>query len=445
MEILCSACQTLNPPQAHFCMQCGRAVVVPRDLPDSSRVVITGMGAVTPLGHSLHDNWEALLGGVSGISETTQIPNADKYPCRFSAGVKDFDPDDYMDHKLARRITESSQYALAAARMAYEDASLNETQFDSTRSGVVVGTAAGGSIVETEQAMRKLLSNSRISPIKFNSVWPNMAAFAVASRLNFSGYNATIVTACASGTQSLATASDAIRMGYVDVAAAGGTESILSEVALAGFSGIGALSTRCDDPSKVSRPFDKDRDGLVPGEGSAMLILESLAHARSRGARIYAEVLGYAVGSDARHETEPTPASQAHTMKQAISAAGISPEMVDYINPHATSTPVGDAMETEAIKLVFGDSAYKIPISATKSMVGHMLGAAGAFEALVCVLSIRENQIHGTMNYETPDPKCDLDYVPNQPRRLPVKVALSNSFGFGGQNACIVLGEYDGN
>jgi 3-oxoacyl-[acyl-carrier-protein] synthase II len=443
MEIQCSACQTMNPTEANYCMQCGRPLAAAGSRPEGSRVVITGMGVVSPLGNSLQENWEALLAGKSGISETTQIPNADKYPCKFSAGVRDFNPKEYMDHKLARRITESSQYALAAARMAFEDASLDETQFEPTRSGVVVGTAAGGSIVETEQAMRKLISNQRISPIKFNSVWPNMAAFAVASRLNFSGYNATIVTACASGTQSLATAADAIRLGHVDVAVAGGTESIMSEVALAGFSGIGALSVRCDDPSKVSRPFDKDRDGLIPGEGSAMLILESLGHARSREARIYAEILGYAIGSDARHETEPTPASQAHTMRQALSSAGISPEEVDYINPHATSTPVGDAMETEAIKLVFGDRAYKIPISATKSMVGHMLGAAGALEAIVCVLSIRENQIHGTMNYENPDPECDLDYVPNKPRQLPVRVALSNSFGFGGQNACIVLGEFN--
>ncbi len=441
MDQDCRYCQGANPREAYFCMFCGKALVPPDKLPDNSRVVITGMGMVSTLGVTLEQNWEALLAGKSGVGRMTSIPNVEQYPCNFSSEVSDFDPKDYMDHKSARRMTEASQYAVAAARMAYEDAGLEPADMDPSRSGVVVGTAGGNSIVETERAMRKLIDNKRISPIRFNSVWPNMAAFAIARDFNSAGYNGTIVTACASGTQSLATAADAIRLGYVDMVIAGGTKSLNSEVALAGFSGIGALSQCTHGPEQASRPFDLERDGLIPGEGSAMLVLESLAHAKARGARVYAEILGYAVGSDARHETEPAPESQALTMSRAIISAGINPRDVDYVNPHATSTLVGDAVETKALKLVFGDYAYQVPVSATKSMVGHMLGAAGSYEAVVCVLSIQNGWIHPTINYETFDPDCDLDYVPNQARQTPVKIALSNSFGFGGQNASIVISQ----
>jgi 3-oxoacyl-(acyl-carrier-protein) synthase len=417
MEKRCNNCLEKNHQEAYFCMHCGKPLVPTQKLPDRSRVVITGMGVISSLGLTFEENWESLLAGKSGIGLTERIPNADKYPCNFSAEVKGFEPKAYMDHKLARRLTESSRYAVAAAKMAFEDSNLQSTEIDFARAGVVIGTAAGGAILETERAMRKFFANKRISPIQFNSVWPNMAAYAVAHTLNFTGYNATIVTACASSTQSLATGADAIRLGYVDVILAGGTESLNSE-------------------------FDKNRDGLVPGEGSGMLVLENLAHAKARGARIYAEILGYAVGSDSRHETEPSPAAQAYTMKSAIDAAGISLDEIDYINPHATSTPVGDLMETQAIKIVFGERAYQVPISGTKSMTGHMLGASGSMEAIVCVLTIRDGWIHPTVNYETPDPECDLDYVPNQARQTPVRVALSNSFGFGGQNAAMVFAEY---
>jgi 3-oxoacyl-[acyl-carrier-protein] synthase II len=385
MEKRCNNCLEKNHQEAYFCMHCGKPLVPTQKLPDRSRVVITGMGVISSLGLTFEENWESLLAGKSGIGLTERIPNADKYPCNFSAEVKGFEPKAYMDHKLARRLTESSRYAVAAAKMAFEDSNLQSTEIDFARAGVVIGTAAGGAILETERAMRKFFANKRISPIQFNSVWPNMAAYAVAHTLNFTGYNATIVTACASSTQSLATGADAIRLGYVDVILAGGTESLNSEVGLAGFSGIGALSRNRDEPEKASRPFDKNRDGLVPGEGSGMLVLENLAHAKARGARIYAEILGYAVGSDSRHETEPSPASQAYTMKSAIDAAGISLDEIDYINPHATSTPVGDLMETQAIKIVFGERAYQVPISGTKSMTGHMLGASGSMEAIVCV------------------------------------------------------------
>ena len=444
MDRGCKHCQGVNPREAKFCMFCGMALAPVGELPDQSRVVITGMGVVSTLGVTLEQNWQALLAGESGVGYITAIPNAGNYPCNYSSEVNDFDPEEFMDRKSARRMTESSQYAVAAARMAFEDAGLKAGDIDSVRSGVVVGTAGGNSIVETERAMRKLIENKRISPIRFNSVWPNMAAFAIARDFNCEGYNGTIVTACASGTQSLATAADAIRLGYADLVIAGGTESLQSEVALAGFSGIGALTQCSHAPEAASRPFDLERDGLVPGEGSAMMVLESLAHAKARQARVYAEIAGYAVSSDARHETEPAVESQARTMSRAITAAGISPQQVDYVNPHATSTPVGDVVETKAIKRVFGDYAYQVPISATKSMIGHMLGASGAYEAVVCVLSIRDGKIHPTINYEIPDPDCDLDYVPNKAREVPVKAALSNSFGFGGQNASIVIAQFSG-
>ena len=441
MGQICKCCSEENPSAACYCMACGRPLVPPRKLPDINRVVITGIGVITPLGLTLVENWEALLSGKSGAALTTRIPNIDKYTCNFSCQVKGFDPQAYMDPKDARRMTEVSHYAVAAAKMAYEDASLSSTDIDPARSGVVLGTAAGGSIVETERGMRNLLAGKKISPILLNSIWSNMSAFAVARLYGFTGYNMTVVTACASGTQALATAADAIRLGRADLILAGGSDAFNGEIVMAGYSAMRVLSQRRNEPEKASRPFDMDRDGIVPGEGAAMLVLESLTHAKRRKARVYAEILGYEVGSDARHETEPTPETQAQTMRRAISSAGLMPEDIDYINPHATSTPLGDTIETQAIKLAFGESAYKIPISATKSMTGHMLGAAGAFEAVVCALSIWDGWIHPTINYETPDPECDLDYVPNHARQIPVKATLSNSFGFGGQNASIVLGK----
>jgi len=424
-------------------MTCGAPLVKSRDLPASRRVVITGLGALTPLGLTAEDSWAALLAGRSGIARMTRVPNADQYPCNFAGEVRDFEPANYMDRKEARRLTESSQFAVAAAQMAFDDACLGSTELDKTRSGVVMGTAIGGGIIECERAMRRMFEGKRISPIAFNAVWPNMAAFAVARTFEFVGYNTTLTTACASGTQALATAADAIRSGSADLILAGGTDSSNAEVVLAGYTAAGVLSGRSDDPQRASRPFDAERDGLVPGEGSAMLVLESLAHAQARGARIYAEVLGYAITSDARHETAPTPETQALTMTRALESAGVAPEDVDYINPHATSTVVGDLMETQAIKQALGEYAYQVPISATKSMTGHLLGAAGAFEAVACILSIRDGWIHPTINQEKRDPECDLDYVPNEARQVAVNVVQSNSFGFGGQNSSIVFGKWE--
>jgi 3-oxoacyl-[acyl-carrier-protein] synthase II len=373
----------------------------------------------------------------------TRVNNADQYPCNFAGEVRDFKPEDFMDRKEARRLTESSQFAVAAAVMAFEDGCLDLAEIDKTRAGVVIGTAIGGGIIECERAMRRMFDGKRISPIAFNAVWPNMAAFSVARAFEFSGYNTTLTTACASGTQALATAADVIRSGEADLILAGGTDSCNAEVAIAGYTATGVLSSRRDAPERASRPFEANRDGLVPGEGAAILILESLAYAQARGARIYAEILGYAITSDARHETAPTPETQALTMSRAMASARITPEDVDYINPHATSTVVGDVIETQAIKLALGEHAHRVPISATKSMTGHLLGAAGAFEAVACVMTMRDGRIHPTINYETPDPECDLDYVPNQARQAQVNVVLSNSFGFGGQNACIVLGKWE--
>lgn len=443
MERTCKNCQKSYPPEARFCMTCGVPLVSSRELPAQQRVVVTGLGAVTPLGLSVEDSWAALLAGRSGVAPMTRILNADQYPCNISGEVRGFNPKDFMDRREARRLTESSQFALAAARMAHEDAGLDATSVDPTRTGVVIGTAIGGGIVESERALRRMFEGKRISPITFNSVWPNMAAFAVASHFGYSGYNATITTACASGTQALATAAAAIRRGDADTILAGGTETCNAEVVLAGYTSMGVLSCRRDEPTQASRPFDGERDGLVPGEGAAMLVLESLAHAQARGAHIYAEVLGYAVTSDARHQTTPTPETQARTMRRALASAGIAPEEVDYVNPHATSTPVGDMIESQSIKLALGKHAYRVPVSATKSMTGHMIGAAGAFEATACILSMRDGWVHPTINHRTPDPECDLDYVPNEARQVQVNVALSNSFGFGGQNASIVLGRWE--
>jgi 3-oxoacyl-[acyl-carrier-protein] synthase II len=425
-------------------MACGAPLIAARDLPPSRRVVITGLGALTPLGLNVEESWAALLAGRSGVKRLTSVPNVDKYPCNFGGQVSGFEPGNYMGRKEARRLTESSQFAIAAARMAAEDAGLDAAAVKRDRAGVVVGTAIGGGIVETERAMRRLLEGKRISPITFNGVWPNMAAFAVARTFEFSGYNATLTTACASGTQALAAAAAAIRHGDAEVMLVGGTETCNAEVVIAGYTAMGVLSERRDEPQRASRPFDADRDGLVPGEGAAMMVFESLAHAQARGAHIHAEVLGYAVTSDARHTTEPTPETQAQTMRQALATAGIAPTEVDYVNPHATSTVVGDVVESKSIKLTLGEHAHRIPISATKSMTGHMIGAAGAFEAMACVLSIRNGWVHPTINLERPDPECDLDYVPNEARQVQVNVALSNSFGFGGQNASIVLGRWDG-
>ena len=402
------------------------------------------MGAVTPLGQSLEEFWQGLVSGKSGIGPIT-LCDASSFPCRIAGEVKGFDPRQYMDAKEAKRMARFSQLAVAAAALAIEDAELNMSNIDTERMGVVMGNGNGG-YPETEDNARIMVERGamRMSPYFVSMTLPNMAAANVSRLFGIKGYTSTIVTACAAGTQSIGEAAEVIRRGAADVVLGGGCEAGISQLGLGGFNVIKALSRRNEQPEKASRPFEATRDGFVPAEGAAMLVVESLEHALSRGANILAEVLGLGVSSDAYHAVQPDEdgSGAARAIRWALAGAGVGPEDVDYINAHGTSTPRNDLSETLAIKKVFGDHAYKVPISSTKSMIGHTLGGAGALEAVASVSSILNNQIHATINYEVPDPECDLDYVPNESRELTVDTVLSNGFGFGGQNACLVLGRF---
>jgi 3-oxoacyl-[acyl-carrier-protein] synthase II len=406
------------------------------------RVVITGMGAVTPLALNVKETWAGLIEGRSGIDLITQI-DASNYPTRIGGEVRGFDPTDYINFKEARRMERFSQFALAATQEALEDAQLRIENTDAEQVGVLIGTAIGG-LNATVGAVRNLDAGKRISPFYLVTMAPNIAAFHVCHQFGLKGYNNTVTTACAAGVQAVGEAAEVVRRGAAQVMVAGGTESANAEIGLAGFCAMRGLSTRNDEPQKASRPFDRDRDGFVCSEGSGILILENLEHALKRGAHIYAEVLGYSATSDAYNLAAPDPEAEgaARAIRWALQDAGLKPEDVGYINAHGTSTPLNDAMETLAIKKVFGDHAYQVPISSTKSMIGHLFGGAGAVETIVCVLTIEHGIIHPTINYETPDPECDLDYVPNVARKSEVDVALCNSFGLGGQDACLVLGRY---
>ncbi len=405
------------------------------------RVVVTGLGAVTPLGLTAGDFWHGLLSGTSGIGPMTLCDPTD-YPCRIAGQVDDFNPSDYMPAREARRMARFSQLAVAAAMQAVSDAALDITQEDSYRVGVLLGNGNGG-FPTLEENCRILATRGgmRMSPFFFPMVLPNMAAANVSHYVGAQGYNSTSVTACAAGNSAIGEALQVIRRGTADVMLAGGAEAGISQLGLAGFAVMRALSTRNDEPQRASRPFDAQRDGFVPAEGAAVLVLEELERARARGARILCELAGFGTTSDAGHLVQPqeTGASAARAMSDALSDAGLSPGDVDYINAHGTSTPINDAVETVAIKRLFGDLAYSVPISSTKSMIGHSLGASAALEAVACVNSIVEQRVHPTVNYEWPDPECDLDYVPNTARAVNVNAALSNAFGFGGQNACLVF------
>lgn len=409
------------------------------------RVVVTGMGAVTPLGSSVEDYWSSLVAGKSGIGPMTLADPTD-YPCKVSGEVPDFDPAQYVNPKEARRMARFTQLAVAAAALAIEDADLNLSKEDSERLGVVIGNGNGG-FPTTEEGARVLFERGgmKLSPFFIPMILPNMAAANVSRLFGLKGYTSTVITACAAGNQGIGEGTEAIRRGAADVILAGGCEAGICELGLGGFNVIKALSRREGDPTKASRPFDADRDGFVPAEGAGILMLESLEHATNRGANILAEIVGYAVSSDAFHAVQPDEdgSGAARAMKWAIENAGLGPNDIDYINAHGTSTPMNDLVETLAIKKTFGEQAYKVPISSTKSMIGHALGGAGAIEAVACIQSIRNNQIHPTINYETPDPDCDLDYVPNKARSLEVNNVLSNSFGFGGQNACVVFSRFE--
>jgi len=408
------------------------------------RVVVTGMGTVNPLGMTLDDYWHGLLEGRSTARTVESYPT-ERLATKFACEVRPFDPLQYMDRKVAQRSGRFAQFALAASQLAVRDSGLDLGKLDPYRVGVEMGTGIGGFIEMTEGAAG-YAAGGRLNPLFATIIIPNMAAGQVAMSLGLKGPNSTVTTACAASTHSIGTASRIIERGDADVMLAGGTEAGLCPLGIASFNAIRALSTRNEDPEHASRPFDKNRDGFVPGEGAGTLVLEAQEHAEARGARIYGEVLGFAVTDDAYHQVAPdeTGEAPARCISNALADAGVRPEDVDYINAHGTSTGLNDAGETKALKLALGEHALKVAISSTKSMIGHLLGAAGAVEAIATLLCINHGLVHPTINYETPDPECDLDYVPNQARRLEVRTAISNGFGFGGQNAVVVLRKYEG-
>jgi 3-oxoacyl-[acyl-carrier-protein] synthase II len=416
-----------------------------RDHLGRHRVVITGMGALTPIGLSVEDTWQGLLAGRSGIDRITRL-DLSECPCQIGGELKGFHARDYLNPKVARRMSRFSQMATISAQMALEDAALTLTAEEKEDAGVVMGTAIGSAIIEAEAAIPRQKSQGfmRISPFHVIAAAPNMASFHIGKNTGFRGYHRTVVTACAAGAQAMGDAAEMIRHGRAEVMLCGGSESSLSSMAFAGFAVMSALSTRNDEPWAASRPFDVDRDGFVISEGAAVYVLERLEHALARGAKIHAEVIGYAANSDGYHTIAPDPDATGpiKAMRQALADAGLGPEAVDMINAHGTATPLGDVAETRAIKAVFGDGAYNVPISANKSMFGHAMGASGALELLACVLAIRDNQIPPTINLDQPDPECDLDYVPHHARTARVDVVLKNSFGMGSQNACVVLRRY---
>ena len=407
-----------------------------------TRVVVTGMGTVNPIGKDLEEYWHSLIEGRSGASPIERFPT-DKLATKFACQVNTFDPQDYMERKAAQRMARFSQMAVAASGMALEDSGIDLSKEDDFRVGVAMGTGIGAFDDMTSGAV-SFLTKGRLNPLYAPTIIPNMAGASVAMQFHLRGPNTTVTTACAASTQTLGDATRMIQRGDADVMLAGGTEASLCEVGIASFNVIRALSTRNDAPEKASRPFDRDRDGFVPGEGAGTLILESREHAVSRGARIYGEVLGYATTNDAFHQVAPdeTGEAPAKAVTLALQDAGIDASAIDYVNAHGTSTPLNDAGETKALKLALGDYAYKVAISSTKSMIGHLLGAAGAVEAIATLLTLNRGMIHPTINYENQDPDCDLDYVPNQARRKDVRVAISNGFGFGGHNAVVVLARY---
>jgi len=410
------------------------------------RVVITGLGAVTPLGNDVRASWEQLVAGRGAAGPITAFDTTD-FAVAFACEAKDFEPTRWIERKQARRMDRFAQMLAAAAHQARGDAGL-EVEQESDRIGVSVATAMGG-LESFENACETLITRGpgRVNPFSLPAIIPNMGAAQVSIELGSRGPLMSQCTACAASTMAIGDGMDAIRLGRADVMLAGGGEAPITRIGIAGFSAMRALSERNDDPEHASRPFESDRDGFVMGEAGAVLVLEELDHATRRGARIYAELVGYGVSSDAQHLTEPDPTGQtpARAMHMAFADAGISPDQIDYINAHGTSTPLGDASETRVIKRALGEHvARSVPISSTKGATGHCLGASGAVEAIFCTLAIHEGVLPPTINYETPDPECDLDYVPNEARDADVGVAVSNSSGFGGHNASLVLRRFAG-
>jgi 3-oxoacyl-[acyl-carrier-protein] synthase II len=402
------------------------------------------MGIVTSLGSDLETFWNNLVAGKSGVSRIESF-DVSEYPTQIAAEIKDFNPEDYIDRKEARRMDRFVQFAVAAGKMAVQDAGLElGVNVDPERVGVIVGSGIGGLGTWEEQHSILLEKGpKRVSPFFIPMMIANMASGQISMSIGAKGPNTTAVTACATGTHSIGDSFKLIQRGDADAMICGGAEATIRPTGLAGFCSMRAMSTRNDEPEKASRPFDAERDGFVMGEGSGVLVLESLEHAVKRGARIYAEVIGYGMSGDAYHITDPDPDGAARCMQRALKDAGIEPEAIDYINAHGTSTPVGDRSETLAIKKAFGDHAYKLAVSSTKSMTGHLLGAAGGIESVILALTLKNGVIAPTINLENRDPECDLDYVPNAARKSDVKTALSNSFGFGGHNATIVMRKYE--
>jgi 3-oxoacyl-[acyl-carrier-protein] synthase II len=410
----------------------------------AQRVVITGVGAVTPIGNTAEEFWASLLQGRSGIGPITRFDTTG-YPTRIAGELKGFDPLKYIDKKDDRKLDPYLKYAVACAQMAVDDAALKTDQLDSTRFGVLVGSGIGG-ITTLLDSHSVLLAKGpdRVSPFFIPMLIINMASGIISMRFGARGPNSSVVTACATGNHAIGDAMKIIQRDDADVMIAGGAEAIIIPLTIAGFCQMKAMSTRNDEPTRASRPFDAGRDGFVCGEGGGLVILESLPHAVRRGARIYAEVVGYGMTGDAHHMTAPDPEGDgaARSMVAALRDGNLEPTAVGYINAHGTSTPYNDKFETLAIKRVFGDHARKLAVSSTKSMTGHLLGAAGGIEAIATALALHHGMLPPTINYETPDPECDLDYVPNHARKQDVDVALTNAFGFGGTNATLALTKY---
>lgn len=409
------------------------------------RIVVTGVGVVTSVGIGVNRFWKNIINGVSGIDRLTLLDTSD-LEVKIGAEVKDFDPGQYMERKEVKRADRFVHFAVAGARLALADSGLEINSSNAENIGVVIGSGIGGMKTFEDQARNCLEKGpKRVSPFFIPMMIPDMGSGFVSIITGAKGPNHTVVTACASGTHSIGDSLRLIQNGEAVAMVTGGSEAAITRLSLAGFTSAGALSTNNDDPKGASRPFDLNRDGFVMGEGSGILVLEELEHAKSRGAKIYAEIVGFGGSGDAYHMTSPDPEGDgaARAMRRAIADAAIEPEQISYINAHGTSTAANDKLETKAIKRVFGEAAYRIPVSSTKSMTGHLLGAAGGVEAIISVLALKEGIIPPTINYRNPDPECDLDYVPNQARRSPLEYVLSNSLGFGGHNACLIFRKYD--
>ena len=410
----------------------------------NNRVVITGMGAITPVGNTVEEFWHSLCNGISGVDRITDFDVSD-YPTQIAACVKDFNPDDHIDKKQAKRMDRYTQFAVAAGYMAIKDAGLNLDKIDKERLGIVLGTGIGG-IGTLEEQFEVIMQKGpgRVSPFLVPMMIANMAAGQTSIQFGFQGPCLCVVTACTGGTNAIGEATRKIQHGDADMMLAGGTEAAISQAAVAGFCSMKAMSTRNDEPEKASRPFQADRDGFVMGEGAGIMLLESLDHALARGANIYGEVVGYGANADAYHISAPRPGGEMvkDCMERALEDAQILPDQVNYINTHGTSTPAGDVNEVVGIKMLFGDHAKNIAVGSTKSMTGHLLGAAGGIEAIACTLAVYNDEVPPTINCDNPEEGLDLDFIPNVGRKQTVNVALSNSFGFGGHNGTVIVQKY---